>query len=197
MKILIVGAGVIGAAVARALSDRHEVLSASRSGELAVDLTDPASIEALLARTGPLDALVSAAGAMHVGPVQTTTPADFRRGLDSKLMGQVNLALIGQHHLNDGGSITLTSGILADEPIRHGANIRSINLAVEGFVLGAAVDLPRGQRINVVSPGVVTESWDVVQGLVPGFSTVDVDRVARAYVRSIEGGASGQVFKVW
>lgn len=197
MKILIVGAGVIGAAVAKALSDRHEVLSASRSGDLTVDLTGPASIEALLALTGPFDALVSAAGAMHVGPVETTTPADFRRGLDSKLMGQVNLALIGQHYLNDGGSITLTSGILADEPIRHGANIRSINLAVEGFALGAAVDLPRGQRINVVSPGVVTQSWDVVQGLVPGFDTVDVDRVARAYVRSIEGGASGQVFKVW
>lgn len=197
MKILIVGAGIIGAAVAKALAGRHEVLSASRSGDLAVDLTDLASIEALFARTGPLDALVVAAGEMHVGPVETTTPADFRRGLDSKLMGQVNLALIGQHHLNDGGSITLTSGILADEPIRQGANIRSINLAVEGFALGAAVDLPRGQRINVVSPGVVTQSWDVVQGLVPGFDTVDVDRVARAYVRSIEGGASGQVFKVW
>lgn len=197
MKILIVGAGVIGAAVAKALAGRHEVLSASRSGDLAVDLTDLASIEALFARTGPLDALVVAAGEMHIGPVETTTPADFRRGLDSKLMGQVNLALIGQHHLNDGGSITLTSGVLADEPIRQGANIRSINLAVEGFALGAAVDLPRGQRINVVSPGVVTQSWDVVQGLVPGFDTVDVDRVARAYVRSIEGGASGQVFKVW
>ncbi|MFX7840658.1 trypsin-like peptidase domain-containing protein, partial [Acinetobacter baumannii] len=39
--------------------------------------------------------------------------ADFNIGLQDKLLGQVRLALVGQHYLNDGGSITLTTGIVS------------------------------------------------------------------------------------
>lgn len=48
------------------------------------------------------------------------TDRDFDQGLQDKLLGQIRLALTGQHYLNDGGSITLISGIVADEPIAQG-----------------------------------------------------------------------------
>ena len=198
MKILVVGGhGVVGRAIAASLSGRHEVLVASRSdASLPVDASDPESVRALFSHVGRIDAIVAALGIMHFGALSEMTPDQFRIGLDSKLMGQVNLALIGQHALTDEGSITLTSGVLGPEPIRFGVNACSVNHAVEGFVRGAAINMPRRLRINAVSPGVIAESWDLVRDLVPGFETVPAARVANAYVRSIEGAISGQVLRV-
>ena len=119
------------------------------------------------------------------------------RGLQDKLLGQVRIALIGQSFLNDGGSITLTSGIIADEPIRQGANATTVNAAVEGFVRGAAIELPRGIRINVVSPTVVEESLKAYGPFFPGFEAASAERVAKAYRRSVEGAQTGRVYKVW
>jgi NAD(P)-dependent dehydrogenase (short-subunit alcohol dehydrogenase family) len=198
MRVLIVGGrGVIGSAVASALRDRHEVVVAGRSeAGLQVDASDPRSVASLFATVGSVDALVATLGSMHFGPAATMTPDAFRIGLDSKLMGQVNLALLGQKHLSDGGSITLTSGVLGPEPIRLGVNACAVNHAVEGFVRGAAIDLPRGLRINAVSPGVVAESYEAVKAFVPGFETVSAARVAMAYVRAVEGGITGRVLAV-
>lgn len=198
MRVLVVGGnGTIGRAVADVLAGSHEVLRASRSDpDLPVDARDEGSVRSLFERVGRVDAIVAVFGEMHFGPFAEAAPAHFRTGLDSKLMGQINLALIGQHHLEDEGSVTLTSGILGDEPIRFGANACSINLAVEGFVRGAAVDLKRGMRINAVSPGVLQESWDTVGSFVPGFETVPASRVAKAYLRSVEGAQTGQVLRV-
>jgi len=42
MKILIVGAnGLLGSGAVAALSEGNEIIQASRSGEISVDLTDP------------------------------------------------------------------------------------------------------------------------------------------------------------
>lgn len=198
MKILLVGAnGTLGRAIADTLQ-HHEILAAGRrSADYPVDITDDASVEALFARTGPLDAIVSAAGALHFGPLQSMKPSDFAIGLNDKLLGQVRLALLGQHHLNDGGSITLTTGIVAEEPIRAGANASAVNAAVEGFVRGAAFELARGLRINAVSPNVLTESWPDYGPFFPGFEPVSAARAALGYQRSVEGIQSGRVFKVW
>ncbi len=105
--------------------------------------------------------------------------------------------MISQSFLNDGGSITLTSGIIADEPIRQGANATTVNAAVEGFVRGAAIELPRGVRINVVSPTVVEESLKAYGPFFPGFEAAPAARVAKAYRRSVEGSQTGRVYKVW
>lgn len=198
MKILLVGAsGTLGRAIADTLK-HHEILAASRSSaDYPVDITDDASVEALFARTGKLDAIVSAAGALHFGPLASMKPADFAIGLNDKLLGQVRLALLGQHHLNDGGSITLTTGIVAEEPIRDGANASAVNAAVEGFVRAAAFELTRGLRINAVSPNVLAESWADYGPFFPGFEPVSAARAALAYQRSVEGIQSGRVFKVW
>lgn len=199
MKILVIGAsGVIGSAVVAALAGRHEVVTAGRThGQFQVDITDDGSVEKLFAAVGPLDAIISAAGNLHFGPLASMRPADFNIGLQDKLLGQVRLALLGQHVLRDGGSITLTTGIVADEPIRQGANATAVNAAVEGFVRAAAIELPRGIRINAINPTLLTESADTYGAFFPGFETVPAERVALAYVRSVEGPQTGRVYRVW
>ncbi|HFF3762290.1 short chain dehydrogenase [Stenotrophomonas forensis] len=200
MKILLVGAsGTLGQAVARQLGQQHQILAAGRhSGELRVDLTDDASVAELFARTGPVDAVISTAGKLHFGPLREMTPEQFNIGLQDKLLGQVRLALAAQHHLNAGGSITLTSGIVSAQPIRDGANATSVNAALEGFVRAAALELlPRGLRINVVSPNVLIESMAAYGPYFPGFEAVSAQRAALAFQRAVEGIQSGETITVW
>ncbi len=199
MIILVVGAGgTLGRAVTARLGQRHTIVTAGRShGDVRVDLRDEASVHAMFELTGPLDAIVATAGNVHFGPLAQMTTEDFTAGLHDKLLGQVRLALIGQHHLNDGGSITLTTGILAEQPIAQGANATAVNAGIEGFVRAAACELPRGLRINAVSPSVLREAWDAYGPYFPGFEPVGADRAAIAFERSIEGVQTGQIFKVW
>jgi len=198
MRILLVGAhGTLGRAIAQELSE-HEIVGAGRnSGDVRVDLGDDASVAALFAATGRVDAVIAATGNVHFGALDTMTAAQFDSGLQDKLLGQVRLALAAQHHVNDGGSITLTTGILAEQPIRAGANATAVNAGVEGFVRAAACELKRGLRINVVSPNVLRESWDAYRDYFPGFEAVPAARAALAYRRSIDGVESGRVYKVW
>lgn len=198
MKTLLIGAsGTIGQAVLNNLAERHDVIAASRSHErYRVDLSDHTSILQLLEQVGKVDAIVCTAGNLHFGPLESMTPAQFNLGLQDKLLGQVQLVLAGQHYLNDGGSITLTSGILGIEPIRFGANATAVNAALEGFVAAAAIELPRSLRINVVSPTLLTESLPVYGPYFAGFETVSAARVALAYQRSVEGAQSGRVYRV-
>jgi NAD(P)-dependent dehydrogenase (short-subunit alcohol dehydrogenase family) len=139
---------------------------------------------------------ISTTGNLFFGPLTQMTAADFNVGLQDKLLGQVRLALVGQHYLSDGGSITLTTGIVGQEPIAQGANATAVNSAVEGFVRAAACELPRGIRINAVSPTVLTESMDVFGPFFPGFEPVPAARAALAYRRSVEGVQSGRVYRV-
>lgn len=200
MKILLVGAsGTLGQAVARQLGQQHQILAAGRnSGELRVDLTDDGSVAELFSRIGPVDAVISTAGKLHFGPLKDMTPEQFNLGLQDKLLGQVRLALVAQHHLNAGGSITLTSGIVSAQPIRDGANATSVNAALEGFVRAAALELlPRGLRINVVSPNVLIESMAAYGPYFPGFEAVSAQRAALAFQRAVEGIQSGETITVW
>lgn len=199
MKVIVIGAsGTIGRAVVEQLAARHEVIRVGRTnGQHQVDIADIGSVQRLFEKTGKADAVVVAAGNVHFGPLTEFTPEQFNIGLQHKLMGQVNVALAAQHHLNDGGSITLTSGILGEDPIRHGVNATAVNAAVEGFVRAAAIELPRGLRINVVSPSVLQESVDGYGPYFLGFEPVPASRVALAYVKSVDGLQTGKIYKVW
>lgn len=199
MKIIVVGAsGAVGRAVVETLSEGHTVVTVGRnSGDLRADITRDDSVEALFREVGKVDAIVSAAGHLHFGPLASMTTEQFNIGLQDKLLGQVRLALIGQHYLNDGGSITLTSGIVGEEPIAQGVNATTVNAALEGFVRAAATELRRDRRINVVSPTVLTESLDAYGPFFPGFESVSAKRAALAYKRSVEGVQTGRVFKVY
>ena len=169
MKIVIIGAsGTVGRAVTEELSRRHEVIRVGRTqGDYQVDITSQESVQALFEKIGPVDAIVSASGGLFFGPLATMKDSDFNQGLQDKLLGQVRLALTGQHYLNEGGSITLISGIVAHEPIAQGVNATTVNAALEGFVRAAACELPRGIRINLISPTVLTESAEAYDGFFP------------------------------
>ena len=198
-KIIVIGAqGTVGKAIVEELGQRHQIIAVgASSGQYQADISDIAQVRALFAQTGKVDAVVVVAGALHFGPLSGFTPEQFRIGIDSKLMGQVNVALVALEWLNDGGSVTLTSGIVAQQPILNGASASMVNSAVEGFVRGAAIELPRGLRINVVSPTVLEESMDSYGPFFRGFEPAPGRRVALAYSRSVEGAQTGQIYKVW
>ncbi|HXE01597.1 MAG TPA: short chain dehydrogenase [Hyphomicrobium sp.] len=199
MKVVVIGAtGIIGRAIVSELSPRHEIIEVGKSRSvLSVDVLDAASVQRLFAKIGTFDAVVTAVGNVHFGPLATMTPDEFRIGLNDKLMGQINVVLAARDLIADGGSFTLTSGILSDEPIRAGASASTVNAAIDGFVRGAAIELPRGMRINSVSPTVLAESWETYGPYFRGFEPVPAKRVALAYSRSVEGAGTGQVYRVW
>jgi NAD(P)-dependent dehydrogenase (short-subunit alcohol dehydrogenase family) len=199
MKVLVVGAsGTIGKLIIKELAPRHEIIEAGKnSGQHQVDITSEASMRALFEKVGKVDAIIAVAGNVYWGSFQDMTAEQFRIGLNEKLMGQVNLTLVGQHYLNDGGSITLTSGSLSHDPHVGGASFTTVNSAVDGFVRGASVELARGCRINSVSPNVLEESWAVYGAGVPGTTPVPGAKVALAYRKSVEGRQTGQAYRVW
>lgn len=198
MRILLVGAsGTIGRAVAAELSQRHEIIAAGRtSGDLRLDLTEPDSIRAAYEEVGAVDAVVSAAGKVKFAPFDEMQAEDYEVGLKDKLMGQVGLVLIGRDYVTDGGSFTLTTGVLDSSPIRQGTSASMVNGAVNAFAMAAAIEMPRGLRINVVSPGVIEEAMGTIAQLFRGFEPVPAARAALAYARSVEGAQTGQVYRV-
>lgn len=198
MKILVVGArGTVGRGVAAELGRRHDVIDAGRKGaSVTLDLSDAGSVRNALQAIGPVDAIVSAAGQVGWAPLLELTAEQWAYSVANKLMGQVNLALVGQEFLRDGGSITLTSGVLVDQPVRNGAAASLGNGGIEAFVRAAAIELPRGLRINAVRPGVLAESMDTLGPFFRGFEPVPSARVALGYSRSVEGTGTGQVYPV-
>ena len=204
LRILVIGAsGVLGRAIVAELSPRHDIVAAgSKSGDVRIDIADPASIEAGLKAAGPLDAVACAAGVFNFHPLSAIKPAplelsSYALGLSNKLIGQVNLALCARDHLNDSGSITLISGVLGDAPIAGGSSGSMVGGALAGFVMGAAIEMPRGIRINLVSPGVFEEAMEAYGPFFRGFDPVPVARAARGFSRSIEGLETGKTYRIY
>lgn len=194
MRVLVIGAsGRLGTAAASALRDRHEVIGASRKGDVQVDLADAASIQAMFEQVGNVDAVIACTGAVPFKPLADLTEDDFRDGIADKVLGQVNLVRVGTPYVNGGGSFTLTTGVLAREPISTGVVASLANGALESFVMAAAAELPRGLRINAVSPSVLEEAENY-HSYFPGFSRIPAQEAGQAYVKSVEGIQSGRVF---
>jgi NAD(P)-dependent dehydrogenase (short-subunit alcohol dehydrogenase family) len=194
MRILVVGAtGTIGSAVTDVLSARgHDVLVVGHgSGPLRVDLSDPASVEALYAEAGPVDAVVCAAGVARFGAVDELGAEDFAASVRNKLLGQVELVRQGLASVREGGSFTLTSGDLSTHPAPGTAAVVATGIAVEGFARAAALDLEGRWRVNVVSPGPVAESLEASGGEPRG--GIRASDLAAYYVACVEGQGTGEV----
>ena len=170
MKIIVIGAsGTIGRAVSEELSQRHDVIRVGRTrGDYQVDITSQESVEALFAQTGEVDAIVSTTGNLHFGPLSTMTDSQFNLGLQDKLLGQIRPALVGQHFLRDGGRLPGQRYCRAGTHC-SGVNATTVNAGLEGFVRAAACELPRGIRINLISPTVLSESLAAYGDFFPGF----------------------------
>jgi len=195
-KIIVVGAtGTIGKAIADLLARSHELIRVGNtSGDATVDLGDTNSIVDLFENIGSFDAVICAAGTSRFGSAQDASDDDFRFSIQNKLMGQVNLVRAARHHINAGGSVTLTSGILASDPWPGTAPTAMVNAGLEGFVRAAALDFSPDLRINIVSPVFVTET--ALQMGMDTEGTLSAADTAKAYHVSLEGDMTGQVLDV-
>ncbi|MEM7724499.1 MAG: short chain dehydrogenase [Pseudomonadota bacterium] len=198
MKIIVVGAaGDIGQAACAELGAAHEIITVGRSsGEYRVDMGDLGAVKSLYRKVGRIDAVVSCAGDAHFAPLDALDQDNFMLGLRQKVMGQVNLVLAGLDMVAQAGSFTLTSGVLDRDPVVAGTGAALANGALAGFVKGAAIEMPPGVRINVVSPGLLDVSEDRYGALFPGHERVPSQRVGRAFAKCVEGAINGQVMIV-
>ncbi|MEM8973689.1 MAG: short chain dehydrogenase [Pseudomonadota bacterium] len=195
MRIVVVGAsGDIGQAVCKELGERHDIITVGRSGGThQVDVSDLGAVTALYQKVGTVDAVVSCAGDATFAPLTDFDQETFMVGLRQKVMGQINLVLAGLNKIVDGGSFTLTSGVLDRDPIRMGTNAATANGALAGFVKSAAIEMPRGLRVNVVSPGLLDVSAPRYGQWFRGHKPVSSQHVGLAYAKCVEGALTGQV----
>lgn len=196
MKIIIVGAtGTMGKHLVSALENEHEVIKvSSEGGDIQADITSTESIEKMFQQVGPFDALISTAGPTYVGPWKNLNDKEFRKGVEGKMMGQINLVLIGQNYINPKGSFTLITGALTNEPQKNFANASAANGAVEGFVRGAAIELENGIRINAVSPTVIENSPHYFPYF-PGEIPTTMRQLEFMFRKSVFGTVTGHVIK--
>lgn len=199
MKVLLIGGtGTIGSKVAERLDADNQLITAGRSsGDVQVDITNPESIQKLFEETGDVDAVIVTAGSAPVKPLPDSTNDDFLQGVKSKMMGQINVALTALEYLNEGGSVTLTSGILSDDPIPEGTILSTINGAVNGFVTGSYGEfLKKGLRINAVSPALVEDSADALGDFFPGHTPAKMEHVVDGYEKSLKTLITGQIINI-
>lgn len=197
MKIIIVGAtGTMGKHLSSVFGVEHEVIKvASKGGDIQVDITSTESIENLYKQVGPFDALISTAGPTYVGLWKKLTNKEFRQGIEGKMMGQINLVLIGQHYIKPKGSFTLISGALTYEPQINFANASAANGAIEAFVRAAAIELENGIRINAVSPTVIENSPQYFPYF-PGEIPTTMKQLEYGFRKSVFGANTGQIIKL-
>ncbi len=199
MKVLIIGGnGTIGKRVSAHFQEKHEVIIAGRTtGEAQVDIEQSDSIRSLLDKLGKLDAIVCIAGEAKWAPFEALSEADYYIGLRSKLMGQVNVVRIGKDYLNANGSITLSTGILADDPVITTASAAMVNGGIHSFVQAVNLEMKDGIRVNAVSLGVVADAYEKYKDYFPGHNPVPMTKAVNAYVRSVEGSGRGEIIRVY
>ena len=199
MKILVVGGtGTIGKKIVAHFLIGNEVIVAGRSSkDYKVDIADSKSIKKLFKRVGKVDAIICAAGEAKWAPFEDLSESDFHIGLRSKLMGQVNLVRIGRKYLTKNGSITLTTGILADDPVIKTASASMVNGGIHSFVQAVALELKKGIRINVVSSGMVMDAYEKYKSYFPGHPPIPMDKMMFGYVRSVEGKNTGEIIRIY
>ena len=199
MKILIIGGkGTIGKKVSDHFSKKHEVIIGGRnSGDIKVDISNGKSIEAMFESVGNVDAVICIAGEAKWAAFDSMTEEDFHIGLNSKLMGQVNLVRIGQKYLNAEGSFTLTTGILADHPVILTTSAAMVNGGIHSFVKAVSLELKNGLRINAVSSGLVEDAVEKYEAYFPGHNPIPMGKVINGYKRSVEGKGTGEIIRMY
>jgi len=199
MKILIIGGtGAIGKTLTNHFKKENEVFVAGRrSGDFKVDITKSSSIKLLFDKIGTIDAIICAAGDAKWDTFENLSEEDYYYGFHSKLMGQVNLARIGYKYLSEKGSITLTTGILAEHPVVKTASAAMVNGAIHSFVKAVALELQHEIRINAVAAGVVQDTYEKYKSYFPGHTPVSMKKVLSGYVESVTGNKNGNIIKIY
>ncbi|WP_226648285.1 short chain dehydrogenase [Microbulbifer variabilis] len=195
MKIVVIGAtGIIGKSVVDELKEYDVVKVGHRNGDYRINIEDRASIKAMFKQVGQVDAVVSATGNAVFAPVEELTFDQIKAAIDSKLLGQINIFQIGRDYVREGGSITLTSGVLAQHPMRGGSALSLVNGAIESFVKATALELGHKLRLNAVSPHFVKETMDMMG--MDSSSGISASDTAKAYRHAVLSSETGQTFDV-
>lgn len=196
-KVIIIGGnGTIGKVVTAGFKPDHEVIVAGRTaGDVRVDISDSSSIVKMFEQTGKVDAVVNISGEAKWDHFDNMSEEDFYIGIRSKLMGQINLVRIAKEHLNPGGSVTLTTGILADDPVQLTTSAAMVNGAIHSFVKAVVLDRP-DIRVNAVSAGLVADAYQKYKAYFPGHDPVPMEKVVNGYIKCVDGHITGQVVRV-
>jgi NAD(P)-dependent dehydrogenase (short-subunit alcohol dehydrogenase family) len=199
MKILIIGGnGTIGKRVVSHFNEKNEILIAGRTnGDVTVDITNSSSIKSMFEKIGKVDAIICIAGEAKWDDFNKLSEDDYYIGLKSKLMGQVNLVRIGQNYLNSNGSITLSTGILADDPVVKTTSASMVNGGIHSFVQAVALEIENGIRVNVVSSGMVEDAYEKYKDFFPGHNPIPMKKVINGYVRSVNGKGNGEIIRIY
>lgn len=198
MKILVIGGnGTIGKTIVARLKADNEVIIAGRnSGDVTVDIASSTSISEMLTKTGKVDAIINVAGDAKWDKFDNLSEEDFYIGIKSKMMGQINLVRLGRTFLNKGGSITLTTGILADEPVDMTTSAAMVNGAVQSFTKAVALELDNNIRVNCVSADLVEDAYEKYKDYFPGNTPVPMNKVVDGYVKCVFGKINGNILKI-
>ncbi len=184
MTVIIIGAGgAIGKTITPAIQVVHKVITVGRnSGDILVDISSVADLEHLFKQTGKVDAIICVAGDSVTSDLQSMDKEKFEVGIQQKLLAQTNLVLIGLDYLNDNGSLTLISGKMGERPAKGSTGKALANGAVNSFVMAAALEMPRGIRINTISPSKLSE--------------ISPDDLIRAYQKCMETLINGEIVRI-
>ena len=199
MKIVLIGAnGTIGELIQKALDGAgHEIVKVGhKAGDFRVEIENRESVRKLYHDIGSFDAVAIAAGQVAFAPLSDLNTEKWQFSFGSKLLGQINLVQEAIPFIREKGSFTLVSGILNDDPIFAGIAGATVSGALEAFVRAAAIELPKGLRINVVSPTMLKESEAQFARFFVGMIPVEGWKVGQAYKRAILGAHTGRVYKV-
>lgn len=194
-KVLVIGAtGFLGNAIVEQLSGQVNLVTAARSGaDYQVDIADKNSLAKLFKAVGKVDAIICTAGIAHFKALTEMADQDWQFAISNKMMGQINIVREGADYINEGGSIVLTTGTLAQTPLPGSSIVSAVNAAVEGAIRAFSLELDH-LRINAVSPGWISETlsamnMDPTQG-------IPAKEIATAYLATIEASNSGDIVAV-
>lgn len=184
MKIIVIGAGgAIGKIITPALGLHHEVITVGRSsGTIVADISSSLSLKNLFEQVANVDAVICVAGDSVTDHLFSMNEDKYGIGIGQKLMAQINLVLIGAKYLNDNGSFTLISGKMGEKPAKGSSGKAVANGGVNSFVLAAAQEMPRGIRLNVVSPSKISD--------------INPEELVSAYTKSLESDINGEIIRI-
>ncbi|NND33960.1 MAG: SDR family NAD(P)-dependent oxidoreductase, partial [Saprospiraceae bacterium] len=160
MDILLIGAtGTIGKEIEKLGKKReHQIFSVSRQSHPSINIDEYTSLQGYFREAPAFDTIICTAGHASFGKLEDLSEKEIKTGLNSKLLGQINLVKVAVPKLKSGGTIILTGGMLAYAPWPATSNIATINAGLQGFVKAVNLELTDRKRVVIVHPPLVAET---------------------------------------
>ncbi|AUJ36517.1 SDR family oxidoreductase [Vibrio vulnificus] len=157
--VVLGGTSGIGAELAKQLKSEHTIVHVA-SRQTGLDISDEKSVYHYFETIGAFDHLIVTAGSYApAGKVVDVEITQAKYAFDTKFWGAVLAAKHGARYLKQGGSITLTSGMLSRKVVANTYVKAAINAAIEATTKVLAKELAP-IRVNAISPGLTkTEAY--------------------------------------